>query len=63
MRDPDLRLVGVLSTGSWVVYDVTSLVSGNGTYSFNLTSASSDGVDFNSREAATNRPELVVTYT
>ena len=46
---------------AWVEYDVTSFVTGNGTYSFGLASTSSDGVDFRSREAATLRPELVVT--
>ena len=38
-----------------------SFVTGNGTFSFGLAGTSSDGVDFYSREAATLRPELVVT--
>jgi acid phosphatase type 7 len=52
---------GAIATNSWVEYDVTALVSGNGSYSFDLATGSTDGVDFNSREAASLRPQLVVT--
>jgi myo-inositol-hexaphosphate 3-phosphohydrolase len=48
-------------SGTWVEYDVTSLVTGNGPVSFNLAPTSSDGTDVSSREATTNRPQLVVT--
>jgi chitodextrinase len=49
-----------ISTGTWVEYDVTSLMTGNGTWSFVLAGVSSDGVDFHSKEA-TNDPQLVIT--
>ena len=52
---------GALPKNTWVEYDVTPFVSGNGTYSFNLAGPSTDGIDFNAREAATLRPELVLT--
>jgi hypothetical protein len=52
---------GNVATGSWVEYDVTQFVTGNGTYSFGLTGTASDGIDIYSREAATLQPELVVT--
>jgi hypothetical protein len=52
---------GAVASGSWVEYDVTDVVSGNGTYSFNLAQLSADEADFNSREAGSNRPELVVS--
>jgi chitodextrinase len=52
---------GVIAAGSWVEYDVTPAVAGNGSYSFVLTTGSSDGVDIHSREAAGLRPELVLT--
>ena len=45
---------------TWVEYDVTSFVTGNGTYSFSLATTSNDGIDFYNRENATLRPELVV---
>jgi fibronectin type 3 domain-containing protein len=45
----------------WVEYDVTPFVLSNGTFTFVLRTTSNDGVDFASRENATNRPQLVVT--
>jgi hypothetical protein len=45
---------------SWVEYDVTTLVTGEGTYSFVLIGDSDDGVRFSSRESS-NGPQLVVT--
>ena len=47
---------------SWVVYDVTSTVQADGSYSFWLSSASTDGIDFSSREATADPPQLVVTF-
>jgi hypothetical protein len=52
---------GGIPVNTWVEYDVTPFVTGNGTFSFTVATTSNDGVDFNSREAATLRPELVVT--
>jgi hypothetical protein len=52
---------GAIATNSWVEYDVTQFVTGNGTYSFNLAGPSTDGIDFRSREYATDQPQLVVT--
>ncbi len=51
---------GGVSAGSWVEYDVTSLVTGNGSFSFALVAPSDDGVSFSSREGAA-LPELVIT--
>jgi hypothetical protein len=48
-----------IETNSWMEYDVTSLVSGNGTYTFALVADSTDGVVFSSREGSA-APELVV---
>jgi len=44
-----------------VEYDVTSLVLGNGTYSFVLGGDSNDNVIFSSREGS-NPPQLVITF-
>jgi hypothetical protein len=52
---------GTVSTGTWLEYDVTAFVGGNGAVSFALVPQSSDGLYLNSREATSNRPELVVT--
>jgi hypothetical protein len=46
--------------GTWTEYDVTSYVSGNGTYAFGLEGTG--GIqDFSSKEGA-NPPELVINY-
>ena len=51
------------ATGAWVVIDLAnSAVSGNGSVSFLIRSAGTNSAIFNTKEAATNRPELVVTY-
>ncbi len=51
---------GALPASTWMELDVTSLVTGDGTYEIALIPTSGDGVDFNSREDASMRPELVV---
>ena len=51
---------GPIPNGSWAEFDVTSLVPGNGTYSFVLIMTSSDGVNMSSREGSP-APELVVS--
>jgi hypothetical protein len=52
---------GAIAANSWVEYDVTALMTTNGTYSFALVADSSDGVVFSSREG-TMPPQLVVTF-
>jgi chitodextrinase len=52
---------GAIATDSWIEYNVTPFVIGNGSFSFVLTTSSSNGVYFYSREAASRRPELVLT--
>lgn len=45
---------------TWVEYDVTSLVTGNGTFSFVLAADSSDSTVFASRQSS-QPPQLVIT--
>jgi len=52
---------GAIPANTWVEYDVTPFVTGNGTYSFRLATISTDGVFFAQREATDFRPELVLT--
>jgi outer membrane protein assembly factor BamB len=53
---------GKISAGTWVEYNVSPLVTGNGTYSFVVgPTPTTDGVVFNSREAGSNQPQLVLT--
>ena len=49
-------------TGAWLEFDVSKVVTGNGTYSFALTTTSTVAEQLASREAGTGTaPELVVT--
>ena len=54
---------GALAADTMVEYDVTSLVTANGTYGFKLVPDSTDGTSFNSRQGTdpNKRPQLVVT--
>ena len=42
-----------ITINTWVEYNVTPFVTGNGTYSFTVAGPSTDGIDFRSREYAT----------
>ena len=53
---------GSLAAGTWVSYDVTPFLSGNGELNLKLVADSSDGTDFSTREAAANQPQLVVRH-
>lgn len=52
---------GLVRRYSWTEYDVTALVTGDGTYSFVLAGDSDEGLIFSSRESS-NGPELVITF-
>ncbi len=43
---------GSISTNTWVEYDVTSQVHGNGAFSFVLAADSADGATFSSRQGS-----------
>lgn len=51
---------GSLQPNSWVEYNVASLVSGDGTYTFALVADSNDGTVFSSRQGA-QPPQLLLT--
>ncbi len=50
---------GTFSTGVWTSADVTSLVTGNGTFSIALTSTGAQ-INLASRESGANAPQLVI---
>jgi pectate lyase len=56
-----LDSLGAVSTGNSIELDVTSAISGNGTYCFAITSDNSNGADYGSREDPNNPPALIVT--
>lgn len=51
---------GEIATYAWVEYDVTPIVTGDGTFNFVLAADGSDGVIFDSREGD-QPPQLVIT--
>jgi len=51
---------GNIGTSTWVEYNVTSLVTSNGTFSFVLAADSNDAATFSSRQGG-QPPQLVVT--
>src|SRR5207245_3075359 len=50
-----------VSPNQAVEFDVTKAVQGDGTVKFALVSASTDYVGYRSREAASGKPQLIVT--
>lgn len=56
-----LANAGNVPSDTWVVYDVTGYVTGNGSYSFVLVADSSDGMTTRSREGSPP-PELILTF-
>jgi predicted outer membrane repeat protein len=55
-----LASLGSVSANNWYEVDVTSLITGDGTYSLRISSTSSDGADYSSKEGV-NPPQLVIT--
>lgn len=51
---------GNFASGNWISVDVTSLVTGNGVYDLALTTTNPNNMNFNSRDAASNPPQLVI---
>jgi len=55
-----LASLGPVSTNTWYEVDLTSLITGDSVYTLRVTSTSSDGADYSSKEGA-NAPQLIVT--
>jgi acid phosphatase type 7 len=46
----------------WVTLDVTSYITGNGTYSIGITNLSSTAISVDSRESGANAPQLIINF-
>lgn len=59
--DYSIPTFGTISSklGTWVEFDVASVVKGNGTYSFAITDSTTSVVGFDSKEGV-NKPQLVI---
>jgi hypothetical protein len=55
-----LGTLGAVARNAWYEIDVTATVTGNGVYSIGITSSNTDGADYDSREAGTLAPQLVL---
>ena len=51
---------GTFGAGVWTSVDVTSYITGNGTYNLGLTTPSNTAISFASRESGANAPQLVI---
>lgn len=54
--------LGTVSSGRWYEVDVTSLIRGDGVVSVKVSSNSSNGADYSSKEGS-NPPQLIVTVS
>jgi VCBS repeat-containing protein len=59
---PALSSLANVSINTWVEFDVTAAINGNGIHSFGMQSASTNSVRYSTKEGA-NPPELLVTAT
>ena len=55
-----LSTVAAVTADSWVEFDVTDAISGDGIYSFGLNTDSRNRTSYNSKEATGNHPILIV---
>jgi hypothetical protein len=57
-----LKNSGAVTSGAWVSIDITSYITGDGTYNLALTPLSSTNLNLSSRESGSHAPQLVVTF-
>jgi hypothetical protein len=55
-----LATSGAIATGSWVTLDVTSYITGEGTFSLGIVTPSSTAISLASRETGANSPQLII---
>jgi len=53
--------IGAFRSSTWITVDVTSLITGNGTFSLALTGNNTTAVSLASRETGANAPQLIIT--
>ncbi|MFN8440360.1 MAG: DNRLRE domain-containing protein [Caldilineaceae bacterium] len=58
-----LSTIGAANLNTWVVFDVSAAVKGNGTFNFAIRNTSTNPVYYSSKEATNNRPVLVLQVT
>jgi len=53
---------GSYPAGTWVTFDVSSFITGDGTYSFGITTPGSTQLSFAAKESGANTAYLVVSF-
>ena len=53
---------GAYPSGTWITFDVTAYITGEGTYSFGITTPGSTQLSFASKESGVNAAYLVLTF-
>jgi len=59
MGPTPIAAVGLIGNNVWVEWDVSAAITGNGTYCFGIRNASTDPVEYSSRETS-RQPQLVI---
>jgi hypothetical protein len=49
-----------VATGTWLTFDVTSYITGEGTFSFGLSTSGVTAISLASRESGAHSPQLIV---
>ncbi len=53
--------LGGVNSSTWYEVDLVSMIDGDGTYSIRVRNNSENGADYNSTEASSRQPELILT--
>jgi hypothetical protein len=57
-----LSTLGAVTLNTFVEFDVTTAIQGNGTYSFGIKTTSQNDAWYNAKEAGTNPPVLIIDF-
>jgi chitodextrinase len=51
---------GAFTSGTWLTIDITSFITGDGTYSFGITTPGATAISFASKESGSNAAQLII---
>jgi chitodextrinase len=57
-----LTTSGAVTANTWVSLNITPYITGDGTYSLGVQTTSTSAMSFPSKEAATNKPQLILEF-
>jgi chitodextrinase len=59
---PLLGSAGTFPAGTWITIDVTSYITGDGTYSFGIATPGSTAISFAAKESGSNAAQLIINF-